>query len=133
MAAEGEVYLYPEGVESDAVLISTFAREIVKDYERFGSSDRTLTGDLKRDTTAKKYTFTINYEHIDQATLDLIYAESDPDQRLQLKMYITNSTWFTNFDGNIPVVVMDPFSYTDFRCGFETKIYKNLSLTFIEV
>lgn len=133
MAVEGEVYLYPEGVESEAVLISTFAREVQKGYERFGSSDRTLTGDLKRDTTAKKYTFTISYEHIDQATLDLIYANSDPDQRLELKMYITNSTWFTNFNDEIPVVVMDPFSYTDFRCGFATKIYKSLSLTFLEV
>ena len=133
MAAEGEIYLYPEGVESDAVLISTYAREVQRSFERFGSSDRTLDGSLKRDTTSLKYTFTISYEYIDQDTLDLIYTDYSPDTRMQLKMYITDSTWFTNFDSEIPVVVIEPFSFIDFRTGFTTKVYKNLSLVFTEV
>lgn len=133
MAAEGEIYLYPEGVESDAVLISTYAKEVQRKIEVFGSSDRTLDGSLKRDTMAQKYTFTISYDYIDQDTLNLIYSSYSPDERMELKMYITDSTWFTNFDSEIPVVVIAPFSFIDFRTGFTTKIYKNLSIDFIEV
>jgi len=133
MAAEGEIYLGPYGIESEEVLISTYAKEVTRSFEEFGRSERTYGGVLKTDITSRKYTFTIAYEYIDQNTLNDIYDNYIQNIPLVLKMYITDLTYFTNFDSECPIVKMQPFSFVDFRTGFATKIYKSLSLSFVEI
>lgn len=130
MAKEGEIYL---GVDSDEDLISTYAKEVVREFEEFGRSERTFGGTLKTDITSRKYTFTIQYEYIDQTALSLVYEKYNLDEGLNLRMYITGSTWFTNFSGNCPIVRIAPFKSTDFLTGRSTKIYKGDSIVFVEI
>jgi hypothetical protein len=130
MAKEGEIYL---GVDSDEDLISTYAKEVVREFEEFGRSERTFGGTLKTDITSRKYKFIIQYEYIDQTALSLVYEKYNLDEGLNLRMYITDSTWFTNFDSNCPVVRIAPFKSTDFLTGRSTKIYKGDSIVFVEI
>jgi len=130
MASEGQIYLGPTG---DEELISNYAKEVERTFEEFGRSDRTFGGTLKTDITSRKYTFRIPFDIIDTSTLAIVYEKYELDTPLNLRMYLSASTYFTNFDGNCPVVLMSPFSSTDFIIGRTTKIYKNTSLEFIEV
>lgn len=130
MASEGQIYLGPTG---DEELISNYAKEVERTFEEFGRSGRTFGGVLKRSVTSRKYTFRIPFDIIDAASLAIIYEKYELDTPLNLRMYLSASTYFTNFDGNCPVVLMEPFASTDFITGRSTKIYKNTSLVFVEV
>lgn len=130
MASEGEIYLGPTGSES---LVSNFAREVVRSFEPFGRRGRTANGKYKEDIASRKYTFRIPYEYIDQTTLTLLYTKYSLDVPMNLRMYISDIAFFTNFDGNCPVVKMTEFSSTDFITGRATKIYKDTAITFIEM
>lgn len=129
MATRGEVYLGPPG---DEILISTNANEIKRRFEEFGSSDRTLTGDLKTDITSRKYTFEISNNLVDQTALDIIYERYLIDEDMNLRIYLTDTSFFKNFDGVVPVVRILPFSSVDFPNG-PVKMYRDVILTFIEV
>lgn len=128
--AEGDIYL---GVTGDEELISTYAKEVVREFEEFGRSERTFGGVLKTDVTSKKYTFTINYEYINATVLDTILEKYGENVGLNLRMYISDSTYFTNFDGACPVVRIRPFRTTDFLTGRTTKIYRDAPIVFVEV
>jgi hypothetical protein len=130
MTIEGEIYL---GITDDEDLISTRAKDVVREFENFGRSQRTFGGRLKEDVTSRKYTFTINWQYIDSATLDIILEKQALNADLNLRMYITDSTYFTNFDGNCPIVRIRPFSTTDFITGRTTKIYRDAPIVFVEV
>lgn len=130
MASEGEIYLGPTG---DEELISNYAKEVLREIEEIGRSGRTASGRLVVDIAARKYTFTILYEYIDSVALALIYEKYSLDQGLNLRMYITDTTYFTNFDGECPVVRMKPFHSTDFLTGRSTKIYKGAPIVFEEI
>lgn len=130
MSSEGEIYLGPTGSES---LISNYAKEVKRDFEEIGRSGRTAGGRFKSDIGSRKYTFTIPFEHIDQTALDLLYTKYKLDTPMNLRMYITDSTFFLNFDDACPIVKMQSFSSTDFRTGFSTKLYKGPSVVFIEI
>jgi len=128
--AEGDVYL---GITGDEDLISTYAKDIVREYENFGRSERTFGGVLKEDVTSRKYTFTINYDYVDSSTLGIIIEKMELNVGLNLRMYITESDYFTNFAGNCPIVRVRPFRTTDFITGRTSKIYRDLSVVFVEV
>lgn len=130
MAFEGEIYL---GITGDEDLISTHAKDVVRDFEEFGRSERTFSGVLKTDITSRKYTFKINYEYINSTVLSTIYEKYGLNVGLNLRMYITDSDYFTNFDGNCPVVRIRPFGSTDFLTGRTTKLYRDAPITFVEV
>lgn len=130
MAKEGEIYL---GIDSDEDLISNYAKEVIRDFEEIGRSERTFGGTLKTDIISMKYTFTIQYDYIDSDALSIIYEKYGLNQGLNLRMYITDSTWFTNFDGNCPIVRIKSFSSTDFLTGKTSKIYKNMPVVFVEI
>jgi hypothetical protein len=105
----------------------------VREFENFGRSERTFGGRLKEDVTSRKYTFTINWEYIDSATLTTILEKQALNADLNLRMYIADSTYFTNFDGNCPVVRIRPFSTTDFMPARSKKLYRDTPITFAEV
>jgi hypothetical protein len=128
--AEGDIYL---GATGDEDLISNHAKEVIREFEEFGRSERTFGGRLKKDITSRKYTFTINYDYIDSAVLATIYEKYGLSADLNLRMYIGESTFFTNFDGNCPVVRINPFGSTDFLTGKTIKLYKNCPVVFVEV
>lgn len=129
MAARGEIYYGPAG---DEILISTHANEVQREFEEGGSDDRTLDGSLKTDIMWRKYTFIISNNWIDQDTLDSIYERHSIDDPMNLRMWITDTVFFKNFDGLVPVVRLLPFKSTDFPNG-GIKRYKDVKLTFIEV
>lgn len=131
MALEGEIYIGASGeIES---LISTHAKEVIREFEEIGRWERTFDGTMYVDITSRKYTFTIQYDYIDTTVLNTIYTKYGLDEPLYLKMYITDTTYFTNFDGNCPLVRIKPFQTTDFLTGRTTKLYKNAPITFVEV
>lgn len=130
MATEGEIYL---GVTGDEDLISNYAKEVERSFEEIGRSGRTLGGVYKSDIRSRKYTFKIRFDYIDQTALNLIYTKYSSDAEMNLRMYITDTTYFTNFSSVVPVVRMVPFSSTDFMKNLSSKIYKNSHLTFLEV
>lgn len=130
MAVEGEIYLGPD---SDEELISNGAKEVVRSFEEIGRSGRTAGGVFKSDISSRKYTFTIPYEILDQDALDTLYERYELDEEMNLRMYITDSTYFLNFYDECPVVRMMPFAHTDFITGRATKLYKGVDLTFMEV
>jgi len=130
MSKEGEIYL---GVTGSETLISTYAKEVQRDFEEFGRSWRTSGCTLKTQIMSRKYTFTINNDYIDLTTLNVIYQKCELDQPLNLKMYMTDIDYFLNFNGACPVVKMRPFSSTDFLCGKSTKIFKNVPIVFEEI
>jgi len=130
MTTEGEIYL---GVTGDEDLISTHAKNVVREFENFGRSERTFGGRLKEDVTSRKYTFTINWEYIDSSTLETILEKQALNADLNLRMYISDSTYFTNFDGDCPVVRISPFASTDFITRRTTKIYRDVPIKFVEV
>lgn len=130
MASEGEIYLGPTG---DEELISSFAREVKRVPREIGRVDETADGSLQSDIINKKYTFTIPYEYIDQTALNLLYDRYDLNVAMNLRIYITDVAWFTNFEGNVPSVKMEPFASTDFIVGKTTKLYKGSDLILREV
>jgi len=130
MTVEGEIYL---GVTGNEELISTYAKEVVREYENFGRAEYTFGGRFKEDVTSRKYTFRINYEYINAEVLETILEKQGLNADLNLRMYLSNSVYFTNFDGNCPVVRVRPFSTTDFLTGRTTKIYRGSVIEFIEV
>lgn len=130
MAVEGEIYLGPTGSEE---LISGYANEVQRSFVEIGRSDTTADGSLKTDIISRKYRFVIPNNVVNQTVLDLLYTQYELDQEMNLRIYITDVSWFTNFDGNVPVVKMMPFPSTDFITGKTTKIYKDVPLTFQEV
>lgn len=130
MALEGEIYLGPSG---DEELISSFAKEVTRSFIELGRSQRTSGGTLKTNITARKYTFYIPFDIIDASTLAIVYEKYELDAPLNLRMYLSASTYFKNFSGNCPVVKLNPFPSTDFITGRTTKIYKDTSLEFVEI
>lgn len=129
MATRGEIYLGPTG---DEVLISNHVNKIQRSFEEFGRSDRTFGGALKEDITSRKYTFTILNNYVDQDALDLIYERHSIDDPMNLRMWLTEISFFKNFDGRVPVVRLMPFPSTAFPNG-ETILYDDVVLTFVEV
>lgn len=130
MASEGQIYLGPTG---DEELISNYAKEVERTIREQGRSDTVFGGGLKTDITSRKYTFRIPFDIIDAASLAIVYEKYELYAPLNLRMYLSASTYFTNFDGNCPVVKMEPFATTDFITGRTSKIYKNMTLTFLEI
>lgn len=130
MPQEGEIYL---GVDSDEDLISNYVKTVRRSYEKFGKSGRTYSGRFREDVTTKKYTFQVRYEYITAETLALIYEKCGNDEEVNLRMYISDSDFFLNFEGECPVVKLEPFESTDFLTGRPDKIYENVTLTFFEV
>lgn len=130
MSLEGEIYL---GITGDEDLISTHAKDVVRDFENLGRAERTFGGRFKEDVTSRKYTFKINWEYINSITLGIILEKQALNADLNLRMYITDSDYFLNFDGNCPVVRIRPFGTTDFITGKTTKIYRDAPITFVEV
>lgn len=128
--AEGDIYL---GIDSDEDLISTHAKEVLREFEEIGRSGRTASGRLVKDIVSRKYKFSILYGYINQAVFNIIIEKYGLDEGLNLRMYISESEWFTNFDGNCPVVRILPFGTTDFMPGRSTKLYRGSSIVFEEV
>jgi len=131
MAIEGEIYLGAAG-ETES-LISTHAKEVLREFEETGRRNRTFDGTLYVDVTSRKYTFTIQYDYIDTVVLSTIYTKHALNTPLYLRMYISNTEYFKNFDGDCPRVRISQFSTTDFLTGKATKLYKNAPITFVEV
>jgi len=128
--AEGDIYL---GIDSDEDLISTHAKEVTREFEEIGRTGRTASGRLVKDIVSRKYKFSILYEYINQAVFDVIMEKYGFNEGLNLRMYISESDFFTNFDGNCPIVRILPFATTDFITGRSTKLYRGSSIIFEEV
>jgi len=127
MAENGDITLYKTG-ESE-VLLSSYGRRVKKSWEEGGRSDRTFSGPLKTDITWRRYRFEIPYSLITPAAYTALFALYNLDCDLNLKLYTSPTTWFLNFDGNIPVVKMEPFGDERFVQSYS----KNVNLVLIEI
>ena len=129
MASMGEIYLGPSG---DEVLISMHANEIRREPEEGGRSERAYNGGLKTDITWLKYTFKISNNWVYQDTLDTLYERHAIDDPMNLRIWLSDTVFFKNFNGNCPIVRLLPFSSVDFPNG-TVKRYKDVTLTFVEI
>lgn len=129
MAKDGDVTLYETG--SPEVLLSSWGQRVKISFDENGSSDRTLDGSLKTDIISRKYQFKIPYKLIDQTSLDAIMTLYNLDSSLNLKLYTSPTTWFLNFDDEIPVVKLMPFAQ-DRAIKRDVRYWENVNLVLVE-
>lgn len=109
MAKNGDIYM---GVSGDERYITPYGRKYTIKPTFYGRSGTTFDGSLYTDTTGIKYTFELMYSMIDGHSLDEILTLYDLHTTLNLRIYKSSTTWFLNYDGELPTVRIHPISRT---------------------
>jgi len=90
--------------------ISPYGRQLIIKPIEIGRSQRTAGGTLKTDIINVKYQFELPYSMIDGTALNELLTLYNLQTALNLRIYTSPSSWFLNYDGNLPTVRVNAIS-----------------------